>query len=59
MAFPHVSHRFTLGLAFLGSLFGWFCLVVFVLGCFLFVGVCFVLGGSPRCRDGVVFFPTS
>ena len=56
VAFSHVSHRFTLVLAFLGSLLVgvvWF----FVLGlCFVFV---FVLGGSPRFRDVVVFFPTS
>ena len=55
-AFSHVSHRFTLVLAFLGSLLVgvvWF----FVLGlCFVFV---FVLGGSLRFRDVVVFFPTS
>ena len=56
VAFPHVSHRFTLVLAFLGSLLVggvWFCLF-WVVFC-----VCFVLVGSPRCRDVVVFFPTS
>ena len=56
VAFPHVSHRFTLVLAFLGSLLVggvWFCLF-WVVFC-----VCFVLEGSPRCRDVVVFFPTS
>ena len=56
VAFSHVSHHFTLVLAFLGSLLVgvvgslcWVCVFVFV----------FVLGGSPRCRDVVVFFPTS
>ena len=43
MAFPHVSHRFTLGLAFLGSLlagFVWLCLLWVVFVC-LFVFVLF------------------
>ena len=40
MAFPHVSHRFTLGLAFLGSLLVgvvWLCLFWVVFCFFVFV----------------------
>ena len=56
VAFPHVSPRFTFVLAFWEAFF---------VGCFLFClfwvvfCVCVVLNGSPRCRDVVVFFPTS
>ena len=50
MAFPHVSHRFTLVLAFWEA-FGRLCLVLFVLGCVLFL-CCFEwLPMLPRCRS--------
>ena len=50
MAFPHVSHRFTLVLAFWEA-FGRLCLVLFVLGCVLFL-CCFEwLPTLPRCRS--------
>ena len=52
VAFPHVSHRFTLVLAFLGSLLvAWWCLVLFVVGCVLCL---FCFGRLPtlsRCRS--------
>ena len=55
VTFPHVSHRFTLVLAFWEA----FWLVVFGFCLFWVVFcVCFVLEGSPRCLDVVVFFPT-
>ena len=56
VAFPHVSPRFTFALAFWEAFFVGCFLVLFVLGC---VCVCVGFDGSPRCRDFVVFFPTS
>ena len=57
MAFPHVSHRFTLGLAFLGSsLVGLFGCVCF--GLFLFVCLClFCFGRLPTMSRWRSFLP--
>ena len=53
MAFSHVSHRFTLVLAFLGSLLVCVVWFLFVLGlCFC---VCFCFGWLPSISTGSIF----
>ena len=57
---PDCDIPLQVGVSLFWEAFWLVCLGVFGLGWFcLLVCVCFVLRDSPRCRDGVVFFPTS